>query len=528
MFRTPSRRRLRKALNTWALTLALALPAASVGAAEPRVQLPQGAVVGQARDGVAVFRGIPFAAPPVGPLRWRPPQPARPWPHELKADAFGPGCPQPRRPGGVAPGGVERFAPPPTDEDCLTLNVWSRGKPGERLPVMVWIHGGAFRVGGSSLPYFDGEAFARQGVVVVTFNYRLGRLGFFAHPLIVKEAAGEPIGNYGLMDQIAALRWVKANIAQFGGDPGNVTAFGESAGGSSLLFLLTSPAAKGLFQKAIVESGGGWQPAAPLAEKERSDEAAVAASGKAAANTADLRAMSVADILAMPMGGIGQFGPFADGAIVRESPRAALTAGRAMDVPLIIGTNSDEATPLMRAFGADPQAVLRQLGPRGAEIYRGDGASPQVTAHHAYTDAAFPAPARWVAARTAGGAPTWLYQFSYVPERKREPDVGASHGAEIPFVFASWDDIPGANAFLTAKDRAMEGLMNRCWASFAKTGTPQCGATAWPRYDAASDALMAFGDESKVLHGFRKPMLDWQERRALTSQRGRALGQGER
>jgi para-nitrobenzyl esterase len=509
------------------LVLGLGFP--SIAAAAPRIQLPTGAVVGAERDGVAVFKGIPFAAPPVGPLRWRPPQPAKAWTGERHADTFGPGCPQLERRAGVAPGGVARFAPPRTSEDCLTLNVWSAGKPGEKRPVMVWIHGGAFRVGGSSLPYFDGQAFAEQGVVLVTFNYRLGQLGFFAHPALVREAGEEPFGNYGLMDQIAALKWVQANIARFGGDPANVTAFGESAGGSSLLFLLTSPAGRGLFQKAIVESGGGWQRAASLAEKERSDEAAVAAGGKAPATTAaDLRAMSVADVLAMPMGGIGDFGPFVDGQLVRESPRAALAAGRALDVPLIIGTNDDEATPLMRAFGAGPQGVLSRLGPAGTEIYRADGASPQVTAHLAYTDAAFTAPARWVAARTAGGAPTWLYQFSYVPQRKREPDAGASHGAEIPFVFASWDDIPGANAFLTAQDRAMEGLMNGCWASFAKTGTPRCGTLAWPRYDAASDPLMAFGDELKVLHGFRKPMLDWQESRAMSEGEGRALGQGVR
>jgi para-nitrobenzyl esterase len=375
---------------------------------------------------------------------------------------------------------------------------------------MVWIHGGAFQVGGSALPYFDGRAFAKQGVVLVSFNYRLGKLGFFAHPLIVAGAGDEPVGNYGLMDQIAALKWVRANIAAFGGDPHNVTAFGESAGGASLLFLLTSPAATGLFDKAIVESGGGWQPATPLAVQERQDEAALAQRfGHGFTDAAQLRALSVDDLLSLPRSGLR--GPFVDGRVVTRSPRAAIAAGAAADIPMIIGTNTDEARPLMRRLGSDPQVVLRQLDGAGEAIYADEGATPAVKARRVYTDAAFTAPARWVAARTAGGAPTWLYSFSYVPQALRRPDEGASHGAEIPFVFDSWDRIDGAAAFLTPQDKAYAQTMNRCWASFAKTGTPQCAGQDWPRYTPQDDALMQFDDRPHVVTGFRRPMLDWQE-----------------
>lgn len=493
------------------IALLTAVVAGPALAADATVRIHNGPVTGSVEDGVSVFKGIPFAAPPVGPLRWRAPQPPSNWTAPLAAHDFGPGCPQPKR-RSVAPAGVERFSPATQSEDCLTLNVWSPGRRGDKLPVMVWIHGGAFRVGGSSLPYFDGQAFARQGVILVSFNYRLGRLGFFAHPLIVDSAHGEPVGNYGVMDQLAALRWVKQNIAAFGGDPANVTVFGESAGGSSLLFLLTSPAAAGLFQKAIVESGGGWQAAAPLARQEASDAAAVTrALGHAPASAEELRAMSADQLLDIP--GDLRFGPFIDGSVVRESPRSAIAAGRISDMPIIIGTNSDEATPLMTTFGSSAQRVLGLLDARGQAVYRDDGATPDETARRVYTDASFLAPARWVARMTAAGAPTWLYHFTYVPAAQRKPGVGASHGSEVPFVFDSWRDIPSAQSFLQPADAAEGRLMNRCWASFAKSGVPSdCGAT-WPRYDPAKDQWLVFGDSPAVQAGFRKPMLDWQEQR---------------
>ena len=223
-----------------------------IRAASEQVTVASGMLEGSVESGVSSFKGIPYAAPPVGDLPWRPPQPVTPWAGVRSATAYGSDCAQLPFPGDAAPLGT------PPAEDCLVLNVWRPAeRPAEKLPVMVWIYGGGFVNGGSSPAVYDGSPFARRGVVFVSFNYRLGRFGFFGHPALAKESPSGPLGNYGYMDQIAALRWVQANIAAFGGDPGNVTAFGESAGGGSVLMLLTSPRAKGLFHRAIIESGGG-------------------------------------------------------------------------------------------------------------------------------------------------------------------------------------------------------------------------------------------------------------------------------
>lgn len=255
----------KKMMRSWMRALAVtSVLAWSSSALAQTVRTAAGEVAGVTADGVAAWKGIPYAAPPTGPLRWAPPQPASAWRGVREAIAAGPACPQPDRGDGGGAG-----APPAQSEDCLTLNVFAPAGA-KNLPVMVWIHGGAFRLGYGGAPIYDGAAFAHQGVILVTINYRLGLLGFFAHPALAAAAKpGEPLGNYGLMDQVAALRWVQENIAAFGGDPRNVTAFGESAGGSSLVYLLANPATKGLFAKAIVESGGGLQRPGGLADAER-------------------------------------------------------------------------------------------------------------------------------------------------------------------------------------------------------------------------------------------------------------------
>ena len=239
-------------VRLFAIAVALSCAIAALAAtAAPIAGTDAGPVIGASADGVLIFEGIPYAAPPIGALRWRPPQPVEPWTQPRDATKFGAACPQPtRRDRGGGPGA--------TDESCLFLNVWTKALDGKR-PVMVWIHGGAFRLGSGSSPIYDGTRFAQRGVVLVTLNYRLGRFGVFAHPALAAANPQDAQGNYALMDQATALAWVKANIAGFGGDPDNVTVFGESAGGASVLHLLTSPKAAGLFQKAIIESGGGHQ-----------------------------------------------------------------------------------------------------------------------------------------------------------------------------------------------------------------------------------------------------------------------------
>jgi para-nitrobenzyl esterase len=331
---------------------------------------------------------------------------------------------------------------------------------------------------------YDGQNFARDGVVLVSINYRLGALGWLAHPAL----AGS--GEYGMMDEVAALKWVRRNIAAFGGDPGNVTVFGESAGGASVLALLASPTARGLFQKAIVQSGGGWSPPRTRAEMERVGADALATAGAPANATADqLRAIPFERLAALS----GDYGPYVDGALLSESPTQALARGHAADVPLIIGWNSGEDSV---AFGG-------LLGP--AESLR----TP--AERQAFTDRAFGAPARWVAARAASGKPSWLYHFSYVGARFRPAMTTATHAAEIQYVFEYWGRRTPMSV-VSDEDRAMATLMHGCWVAFAKTGAP---CAQWPAYDPQSDRLMEFGAPSAVRTGFRKADLDAQERQVL-------------
>ena len=460
---------------------ALALATAATGQTVT-VKTTTGLVAGQANDRASVFRAIPYAAAPVGPLRWAPPQSASPWPGVLDASKNGPSCPQPMNADGTpnAFGGANG----PISEDCLQLYVFAP-RTGRKAPVMVWIHGGGNRVGAGWV--YDGSNFARDGVVVVTINYRLGALGFLAHPAL------DGTGAYGLMDQIAALKWVKANIAGFGGDPGNVTIFGESAGGSDVLALLATPGAKCLFHKAIVQSGGGWSAPRTLAEAQAIGVAALAKAGAPIEATAtQLRAIPFERLVALG----GDYGPAQDGHLMTLTPAQALAAGHAADVPLIIGWNSGEDSV---AFGG-------LLGP--AEQLR----SPADRA--AFTDRVFGAPARWVAGKAAGGKPAWLYHFSYVGSRFRPQMTTATHAAEIQYVWEYWGRRTPMSV-VSDEDRAMATLMHGCWVSFARTGTPDCGPTPWPAYDAKTDRLMEFGASSGVRNGFRKSELDAQQAASL-------------
>jgi para-nitrobenzyl esterase len=478
--------------------LAVLLFAFAPAAAAQTVKTKSGDISGVTSGDVVSWKGIPFASPPVGDLRWQPPQPAGSWTGVRKADAIGPACPQPDRGDG---GGVG--APPSQSEDCLTLNVFSP-VGAKDLPVMVWIHGGAFRLGYSGAPLYDGSEFAKQGVVLVTVNYRLGLLGFFAHPALTAAAkADEPLGNYGLMDQIAALQWVQDNIAAFGGDPKNVTVFGESAGGASTIYLLAQPKAKGLFAKAIVESGGGLQRPVVLRENEQRGVASAANIGLGAnATLADMKAKSAQDWITAQgalQGGLG-FGPFIDGRLVTEAPWQAFRDGRAIDVPLIVGANSNEAS-VLTTLGVSTNALAAAAGPRLPELRRlyGETTPEAEFTRQAMGDIVFVAPSRWVAGAASSGAPSWLYYFSYVASARRNAAPGAAHGSEIPYVFRTWMNAPVLARLMTDQDKAMSNTMSACWVAFAKTGKPSCaGAPAWPAYDPKADQQMEFGVATKV------------------------------
>jgi len=499
-------------------TFAMAAVLATVGmalraAADPvKVQIDSGVLVGAGDGPVLSFKGVPYVAAPVGALRWSPPKPAAPWTGERAADVYGPICPQPVNANGSPNAGGASGA---TSEDCLFLNVWApRGA--KQAPVMVWLHGGGNTLGAGSLGAYDGSAFVRDGVILVTINYRLGVLGFFGHPALTKAAgAGEPLVAYGVMDQIAALRWVKRNIAAFGGDPANVTLFGESAGGSDTLILMASPLAKGLFAKAIVESGGGWAPPTSLAKAEADGAAVAAKAGAPDGATADqLRALPLEKLMASasPRG----VDIAVDGRLLPRSPSQAFAAGDIAHVPLIIGSNSYEAS-LMRTFDAPPAAILATQ-PASLKAAYADEKGDAAMAAAMFTDGFMGAPARWIAAKASAGAPTWLYHFSYVLDVRRPTSKGAGHASEIPYVFASWDKLGAIGMGLKPSpgDLAVTNTVHDCWVAFAKTGRPSCPpAPPWPNYTPASDTLMEFDSTATTRQHLYKARLDAQEAHAL-------------
>jgi para-nitrobenzyl esterase len=456
------------------------------------------AVGAQASD-VLVYRGIRYAAPPVGPLRWMPPQPI----HDSRLPApggpFGARCIQFRQDtlGNVTPDSV------PENEDCLFLNVYAPAHAGAPLPVLVWIHGGGNVQGSGSGRYYNGTALARQGVVVVTLNYRLGLLGYFAHPRLET-----PSVNFGLLDQLEALKWVRTHIASFGGDPARVTVAGESAGGGSVLNLITSPKAKGLFAGAIVESGGeGGDRTRAWAEKSAAqlgdcmthgarDPIAVLRTLPADAFRDSVRRCADASTY--------DPGPIVDGTVVVDAPRLRFAAGEDLPVPMLIGTNSDEASLLGRG-----NPWLDSLGRRigEVELARLDSLyAPWSTArvlHELWGDLWFTAPARAMArARAARGHPTWVYAYAYQRERQRVRTIGAPHGAEIPMVFRLFD-LPEYAPMFSPTDSAVGARVSNYWLAFIRSGNP-----GWPAYRRPMDTVMQLSDTAKAIDQFRAAQLD--------------------
>jgi len=482
----------------------LVLPALAA-AAPPRneVKVDGGAVSGAVALGVVAWKGVPYAAPPVGERRWRAPQPVEPWTGVRPATEYAHDCMQLPFPSDAAPLGT------PPAEDCLYLNVWAPEKPAApSLPVMVWIHGGGFVNGGSSPAVYDGSAFARRGVVFVSLNHRLGRFGFFAHPALTKETPGGPLGNYGYLDQIAALRWVQKNIAAFGGDPSNVTLFGESAGGGSVNTLMVTPLARGLFHKAIVESGGGRAGGIMTPRSLKEAEAVGVAFAKAAgiegedaSALAALRRLPAADLVrGLNMASMGQqrdtwSGPMVDGTIVAEEPETAFRAGRQARVPYMVGANGREfgfmplppaaVEGMLARFGADKDKVVAAYDPEKTGNMGEVGIGLM-------SDGAMVEPARLLARlASAAGQPTWAYRFSYVASSLRKNVAGALHATEIPFVFGTVRAKYGDAT--TAEDEALARAANAYWVAFARTGDPNGdGRPKWPAYTEKDDVILDF------------------------------------
>jgi para-nitrobenzyl esterase len=498
------------------LALAIACLAGSAQSADtPTVTIPQGTLAGTSEDGVVVFKDIPFAAPPVGELRWRAPQPAPGWSGTRDASQFGPICPQAARKD--MPDLLKK------SEDCLTLNVWgAEPSAAAKRPVMVWIYGGAFVQGGSAYPIYDGTDLTKRGVVVVSINYRLGYLGFFAHPALAREHPSEPVANYGLMDQIAALKWVRANIARFGGDPDNVTIFGESAGGVSVNDLVTSPAARGLFARAISESGLGLLPTPTLerAQSAATDFAArMGASGDDKAVLAKLRGLSAEQIVADQSANVRTLEPVIDGKIVPEDVSTAYAKGDIAKVTYLAGSNSNEAT-LMRMLGTNGDGMIKGLGDQAAQIravYEQNGKiSDEDFARQLFTDGLFASGAQGLAGFVAkNGEPAHVYQFAYVADGMRQlGQTGVGHGGEIVYVFGfrGLADDPRFARFagaITEKDRSISNMVQTYWTNFAKTGDPNGGgAPQWPSYTPENPHLLLVNDTTQMVPEFRKPQIE--------------------
>lgn len=496
-------------------SILVALVAAVAALGKP-VQLESGPIQGEAVEGttVQVFRGIPYAAPPVGDLRWREPAAVAPWEGVRSATEFGNICHQ-----GPALAAMTGEELPTRSEDCLYLNVWTGAIGGEtKQPVMVWIHGGGLTLGWGHQRGYDGTHLAEQGVVLVSINYRLGALGFLAHPLLNDEAGVS--GNYGLKDQIAALEWVRLNIQSFGGDPNNVTIFGESAGGTSVHALIASPRSRGLVHRGIAQSP--WVTASNYAHlhKDLPTVRNATENGRQWIDThfdgidslAKLRALGAEDVFAAQEAGYA-VAVTVDGHFMPRHAVDVYKRGEQLDVPVIAGTNTDEGTIFQGMLPFDtPEgftaAMQEQFGDHASLIlplYPAEDARSLFAAKTQFiTDTWFVQNTRNMLAGTAKVqilSNGWQYHFSR--RAPQSPMLGAFHGMEIGYVFGNLD--PDASA----EDQALSDAMTRYWVQFAKTGDPNVeGLPAWPAYDPDSDRHLELGDEIKAGVGYRKEAVD--------------------
>jgi len=470
-----------------------------------QVKIDSGTIEGKMQGPTRTFLGVPYAAPPVGELRWKPPAPAASWGGVRSAATFGSHC----MPGPVF--GDMVFHDAGGSEDCLTLNVWTPAKDAAaKLPVMVWIYGGGYVAGSTSEGRQDGQFLAQHNVVVVSMNYRLGIFGFFTLPELATESGRNAAGDYGLLDQVAALQWVQRNIASFGGDPGNVTIFGESAGSFSVSALMASPLAHGLFDKAIGESGAMFSssglPFKTLAEREQQDSD-FAARALGTKSLQELRAIPAQKMLDGTWK--TRFAPDVDGYFLPESAPAIFAAKKENLVPLLAGWNRDEGSFEVSADHPATRETMKALatkefGGKADEFLRLYPADTDEVAKRSMEDFAgdrFIAWSTWrwlEAVATAGKVPVYRYRFdrSLPNDTKDKPGLGAYHSAEIEYVFGTLDSKSARR--WTKEDREISALMQKYWVNFARSGDPNApGLPQWPLYRAAGDwPVMHFNAES--------------------------------
>jgi para-nitrobenzyl esterase len=466
------------------------------------VRIESGLLSGSLENGLLVYRGVPYAAPPVGELRWKSPQPPPAWQGVRSAQEFGPPCIQSNR--------AISYLPAPS-EDCLTLNIWTPAQTASaRVPVLIWIHGGGFTAGASAERLFGGEHLAKQGVVFVSVNYRLGALGFLAHPGLSAESSHHVSGNYGLQDLIAALEWVQRNIAAFGGDPRHVTILGESAGAAAVSQLCASPRAKNLFQGAISESGGSFRPIGgqavaadymqPLSSAEQAGGAWAEAQG--ASTVADLRRLPAEKVLSATLGQRALTAPVMDGWIITGDPYKLYEAGKYNDVPVLIGYNSDEGATFAQYKTPDDykESVRKRYGPfaeRLLALYPPGEGRVAKTARDLARDTSF-GWGTWSWARLqsrTGKAKAFIFHFDQHPDYPADSPragFGSAHATEIAYVFQNFG-LPPMNTEASPEDRALSGVMATYWTNFTKHGDPNGPELPrWPPFRESDPVVMYF------------------------------------